>query len=754
MKQTGYRFTLFFVWLICVLLTPETGIAQTQQSFSYEPVEIEEDFDINGKMDDPAWAKAKPTLLQYQRQPNDQEPAPVETRVKVLYSTDNLYIGFESIDPEPSRIRANVTDRDGFFGDDYVGVILDTYSNNQQAYEFVVNPLGIQMDATRTSTSEDFSYDALWYSEASITGTGYIAVMKIPFKSFNFPDRDIQNWAIQFIRNYPRKNRYQLSWTNVMIDNPCLLCQSGQLTNIQDIDRSNTVEILPYTAATHRGALLDPSNAESGFDNEKIHTKAGGSISYSPTTNSSLEMVVNPDFSQIETDASQISVNETFALYFSEKRPFFVKGADLFSTRENLYYSRTINNPFAAAKFTRATNRFSIAFLSAYDREAPFIVPGKERSSQVQTNLNAYNNILRGKYNLGEESHIGSLITTRNYEGGHNYVGGVDWALAVAPNYYFRGQAGYSKTKELDDMALFSDPRTLGSSSNDAAFNGEQFGGTLLSAEFSRESKYYNFSFDYESYSPTLQTQTGFINNVDRRQIGFSQGLSYYPDNDMLSQGSLNVSGNWRYDFDGEFQERFMFVRFNNKLVGQNDLNINFLPVNDERFRGQMFRNIYRGTISFSSNTYDTFSFGGSFEYGRNINRSQVPTLGVGYNISADATVKPTPRFRMTLNYNYSKLSEDGGDQTYYSGDIYRLNTRYNFTKRLFARLITEYNSFSEEVQIYPLLYYKANAFTKFYIGMTSYHTDFYDNSANRSYWGFRQTQREFFVKFQYLIRS
>lgn len=754
MKQAGYRFIFMFAWLICVLLTPETGIAQIQQPFSYEPVEIEEDFDINGKMDDAAWTKAKPTLLQYQRQPNDQEPAPVETRVKVLYSTDNLYIGFESIDPEPVRIRANVTDRDGFFGDDYVGVILDTYSNNQQAYEFVVNPLGIQMDATRTANSEDFSFDALWYSEASITATGYIAVMKIPFKSFNFPDRDVQNWAIQFIRNYPRKNRYQLSWTNVMMDNPCLLCQSGQLTNIQDIDRSNTVEILPYAAATHRGALLDPNNAESGFDNEKIHTKAGGSISYSPTTNSSLELVVNPDFSQIETDASQISVNETFALYFSEKRPFFVKGSDLFSTRENLYYSRTINNPFAAAKFTRATNRFSIAFLSAYDREAPFIVPGKERSSQVQTNLNAYNNILRGKYNLGEESHIGSLITTRNYEGGHNYVGGVDWALAVAPNYYFRGQAGYSNTKELDDMLLFSDPRTLGSSSNDAAFNGEKFGGTLLSAEFSRESKYYNFSFDFESYSPTLQTQTGFINNVDRRTIGFSQGLSYYPDNDMISQGSLNVSGNWRYDFDGEFQERFMFVRFNNKLVGQNDLNINFLPVNDERFRGQMFRNIYRGTISFSSNTYDSFSFGGSFEYGRNINRSQVPTLGVGYNISADATVKPTPRFRMTLNYNYSKLSEDGGGQTYYSGDIYRLNTRYNFTKRLFARLITEYNSFSEEVQIYPLLYYKANAFTKFYIGMTSYHTDFYDDSANRSYWGFRQTQREFFVKFQYLIRS
>lgn len=256
MKQTGHRFVcLLMMVIVGILSTPDTAMAQTQQVFSYEPVEIEADFDINGKMNAAAWAKAEPALLQYQRQPNDEAPAPVETRVKVLYSKNHLYIGFVSKDPDPSKIRANVTDRDGFFGDDYVGVILDTYSNNQQAYEFVVNPLGIQMDAIRTATSEDFSYDALWYSEASITDEGYSAVMKIPFKSFNFPDRNIQNWAIQFIRNYPRENRYQLSWTNVSIDNPCLLCQSGSLSNIEDIDRSNTVEILPYVAATHRGHL-------------------------------------------------------------------------------------------------------------------------------------------------------------------------------------------------------------------------------------------------------------------------------------------------------------------------------------------------------------------------------------------------------------------------------------------------------------------------------------------------------------------
>lgn len=116
MSQTGYRFALSCVSIICVILISEPGWAQVQRSLSYEPLEIGSDFAINGRMDNPAWERAEPTLLLYQRQPNDQEPAPVETRVRVLYSKDHLYIGFESNDPEPSRIRANVTDRDGFLG--------------------------------------------------------------------------------------------------------------------------------------------------------------------------------------------------------------------------------------------------------------------------------------------------------------------------------------------------------------------------------------------------------------------------------------------------------------------------------------------------------------------------------------------------------------------------------------------------------------------------------------------------------------
>lgn len=167
-----------------------------------------------------------------------------------------------------------------------------------------------------------------------------------------------------------------------------------------------------------------------------------------------------------------------------------------------------------------------------------------------------------------------------------------------------------------------------------------------------------------------------------------------------------------------------------------------------------MFRNIYKATISFNSNNWDVFSFGGSLQFGRDINRiGTPPTLGKGYNISANSTVKPSPRFRFTLNYNYTRLSDLNSNEEFFSGDIYRVSTRYHFTPKLYTRLIGEYDSFNDQLQFYPLVSYKANPFTKFYIGMTNYLTEF-EQLNSGGFRDYRQTQRNFFVKFQYLIRS
>lgn len=748
--------TAFLIFSLLLLIPFRHAAAQNQPrpvnaTDALKPVKIEQDFKITGNLDNKAWQQAPAVSIAYEVQPNDGNPAPVDTKVKVLYSEEYLYIGFIAHDPEPSKIRAHLADRDNSFQDDFVGIFLDPFNNNQHAYEFFINPLGIQMDGMRTGNNEDMNFDALWYSEGKKTDNGYKGVMKIPFQSLNFPDKPIQEWSVQFIRNYPRNSRYQFVWTEVDLDNSCLMCQNGLLTNIRGVESSNNVELIPYAMGYQSSSIRDADAPNSGLDHGPVDGRLGGSISYSPTSTASIDAVINPDFSQVETDAAQISANQTFALYYSEKRPFFMKGADLFNTHEDLYYSRMINHPLAAGKFTQKSKHFSLALLTAYDRDAPFIIPGLEGSSLIRSNLKSYSNVVRGKYNFGPESYVGGLLTTRNQQQAHNYVGSLDWSLLLTDHYYFNGQLAYADTKELSDTTLFSDTRRFGNSSYDAAFNGEQFAGTMLGAEVSREAKYYSFSVGYKSFSPTFQAQDGFINRTDRRQIDVGQEITFFPDKSWYTQGGLSFNSTWRYDFSGRFMERYIYAGFWNNLGGQTNISIGFLPLNDEQFRGRFFSQMHRLMINVDSDPLDVLSFGGHLEKGRYIYRTDSPSLGHGYSLSAYATLKPSPRLYLTMDYSYSTLSSLDDAENYYSGDIIRLNSRYNFSRRLFARFITQYNSFDQRLQVYPLLYYKLNPFTKFYVGMTDY-LNHYDRPGE--FQGYRQTDRQFFVKFQYLIRS
>jgi len=753
MQRPVFVSTLISVISILLVGLFQNSEAQSHDAIDVSPVRISNDFEIDADMKRSVWENAPAVSIEYQIEPNDNVPAPVDTKVKVLYSEEYLYIGFICEDPNPENIRANISDRDNSFSDDYVGAFIDPFNNNQHAYELFVNPLGIQMDGVRTGNKEDMNFDLLWQSKGKITNTGYKAVMKVPFKSLNFPDREVQNWSIQFIRNYPRSNRYQMTWSDVRLSNSCFMCQNGLLEGMEDIENSNTLELLPYGMSFQSSSLDIQNDPSSGLNHGPVEGRLGGSVRYSPSSTTSLHAVVNPDFSQVETDAAKIGANETFALFFSEKRPFFMKGSDLFSTRKRLFYSRMINRPLAAGKVTQKSTKYSIAFLTAYDRSSPFIVPGRYRSSSIRTKMESYNNVLRAKYNFGPESYVGGLLTTRNQDEGSNYVGSLDWDIQLADQYYFSGQLAYSDTKEINDTTLFNEDRTFGQSSYDAAFNGERFSGSLISANFSREAKYYNFSFGYESYSPTFQAQSGFINRTDQRKFETSHSISYYPDRQWFSNGRVKIYSAWRYDFTGQFQERFIFTSFSNDFAGQTNVRFSFIPLNDERFRGKLFTGINRYMIDVRTNPIDALSLDGHIDFGEYIYRAQNPARGEGYNISADATLKPTQRLEMNVSYNYSTLSSVDGSQEFYSGDIFRLTGRYNFTKKLFARLITQYNSFNDQIQLYPLVYYKANPFTKFYLGMTDYLNHF-DQPGPNGFEGYKETDRQFFVKFQYLIRS
>ena len=709
---------------------------------------IDGDLELTGKLSDPRWKDTQPIEIGFEVMPGENIPAPQRTLVRILYNLDYVYIGFDCKDTDPSAIRAHVTDRDKIYDDDFVGVMLDTYGDFQRSYEFLVNPYGIQADLMRVGNNEDDSFDTVWKTAADMNNSGWTAEMAVPLKSLRFPSVREQHWAVLFFRIYPRTSRHQLSWTPYDRNNPCLMCQGGLIEGITDVQSTNSVELLPYVIGQQSGALADASDPASLFENGKIKGRVGGGIRYSPSPDLAIEAVANPDFSQVESDATQISVNSTFALNYPEKRPFFLYGADLFQTQTGTFYSRTINNPIGAARVIGKSGSFSFAYLAAGDRNTPYIVPGEESSDFVPTNLESFSNVARARYDFGNETFVGGMVTTRNTATAHNYVGGADWNYRFWGSYTFHGEILYSDTKEVNDTSLFSSTRVFGSTGHGATFNGEQYDGATYLLGIRSDARDYSFGFQYTDRSPTFQAQNGFVPGNNTR-IGFlQQQYTFYPNDALVDNWTIQANAGLHFNYDGTRKEKWFVPGVSAQLKSQTNITVTYFMVNDELFGGVQFDNINRMQIDINARPSSTLtlSFDGSF--GRFIRRSDTPAMGSGHNINLLATVRPTSRLQVDLSYLRARLSSVATGELFYDGYIARVMGVYQFSQELFLRVIGQYDGFNRAINIYPLLSYKLNPFTIFYVGSTS------DLSNFGSPYGFKQTARQYFLKLQYLIRS
>ncbi|MGA3245207.1 MAG: DUF5916 domain-containing protein [Bacteroidota bacterium] len=711
-------------------------------------IRIESEIELTGKLSDPRWNLAQPVQIGFEVTPGENTPASQKTSVRILYTAEYAYLGFDCKDTNPSSIRAHITDRDKIFDDDYVGIILDTYGDYQRAYEFMVNPYGIQADLMRVGGNEDDSFDTVWKSAASISDSGWSAILAIPFKSLRFPSTREQNWVALLFRNIPRTSREQISWTPYDRNNPCFLCQGGMIVGIAEVQSTNSVELLPYVVGQQRGALRDESDPSTAFENGKVSGRIGGGIRYSPSPDLSVEAVVNPDFSQVESDATQISVNSTFALNYPEKRPFFLYGADLFKNQTGIFYSRTINNPLGAARVIGKSGSLSFGYLAASDRNTPYIVPGEESSDFISTNLDSFSNVARARYDFGNETYVGGIVTTRNTSTAHNYVGGVDWNVRFLSNYAFTGELFYSDTKEVNDLSLLSSTMEFGSTGHDAAFNGEQYGGAAYLLSLRRDARDYSVAMQYMDRTPTFQAQDGFVPNNNTRMLFLQQQYTFYPNDALLDNWAIEGNAGLHFNHDGIRKEKWFVPGIFAQLKNQINVTVTYFAVNDELFGGVQFNNINRTQIDVQARPSSalTLTFDGSF--GRFIRRSDSPDMGRGHNISLTATLRPTSRLQVDLSYSRARLSSVASGVLFFDGYISRVMGIYQFTPEIFLRVIGQYDQFNKAIDFYPLLSYKLNPFTIFYAGST------YDLSDFGSPFGVKQTARQYFLKLQYLLRS
>lgn len=710
---------------------------------------------IDGDLDDAGWRNAARATNFSETFPEEQAKPPIDITTFFTYDDAHLYVAF-SIKDDPRAIRSNYSDRDQIWQDDYVGLALDTNGDGQEVYFIASNPLGIQGDTRISRNNEDLGFDLVYKSEGKITEDGYQVEMQIPFRSIRFPNADVQSWKATVWVTHPRDSRNTYSWAAMSRDNPCWPCQFGSLEGIANVESAGNLEILPAFTGVQAGGLNDFDNPDSGFNNDRIKTEPSLNLKYGITSDLTADLAINPDFSQIEADAAQIDANSTFALFFEERRPFFQEGSDLFNTEVQTVYTRSINDPIVANKMTGRFGATNVAYIGARDNNSPLLLPFEERSELVNVGK-SFSNIVRVKHNFRDNSYIGALVTDRRQdEGGGGTTVALDGTWRFLTKYLINAQWVGSHTQEINDPALsegFND-ETFDRGKYTSALDGEKYSGHALSTEFLRDGRHWWFELEYSQFSPTFRADNGFIRQNDIRDFSFFNGFNIYPEKiGFIDRISPRGGFGREWNFDNVQKEDFGFVGMFMQMKAQTRAFVG-MEVNRELFRGIEFDGYKNYNLFVGSNFSEPVQLGVELGAGEAIARNiDVPELGDRLNISAWATIRPTDRLSFEPQYSFSRLRDQDTGEDFFNGYILRVRTNYQFSRRFFLRTVVQYNDFAERLEVDPLLTYRINPFSAFYVGSTHDYATFPGRTPDASRF-LQQSQRQFFFKFQYLFRT
>ena len=709
---------------------------------------------IDGDLSDAAWRTAARTTDFTQYIPVDSLKPSVDTRVFATYNEEYLYLGF-ICDDDPSAIRATLTDRDRMYNDDFVGIILDTYGDGAWAYEFYVNPLGVQGDLRwMTTGEEDSRFDVVYYTDAIVTDSGWQAEIAIPFSSLRFPEVEEQEWRATFWRSHPRDSQRKYSWAPLTIGAPCFFCQFGYLTGIHGVRPGSRLDLLPAIVAYQSGERSDLDNLGSPFDDADPDLQGELNVRYRLADGLTAEATINPDFSQVESDAAQIQVNTTYALSYPERRPFFQQGSDLYDTDIDVIYTRAVNDPEGAGKLTGRFGRTSFFYLGASDENSALFIPGDEGTNFAPLGK-TYSNIARIRRTIGEDSHVGALITDRRVDAGDgsNTVYGVDASARLTDRYRVQMQVLGSRTTEIDNPTLSGEwlpDTTFEDSKHTVYLDGETFDGFAAHANIERNDRFWSFDFDLTSYSPTFRADNGRIFRNGIHELNTMNAVTFRPNGKVVTlvRPYLMVGRIWEYS--GRVKDGWVRGQLNFDLTGPTYVEIGML-FSHELFRSVWFDDIRRFSASINNYSLDMLRFGVNVEYGNSIARrvEPLPVMGRITEVGAWMQIKPLQQFTIEPDLEYVKIKNRDTDENIDEGYVFRTRLNYQHTRRLAARLIVQYDDFDSQLNLEPLLTYKVNPFTIFYIGSSARYEWQDDDDL-----GGKMTGRQFFLKLQYLFRA
>lgn len=744
-------------WVILSISVCSAGAAQAYQPVYHPTLTVSRaagEITIDGDLGDPGWRGLERAGNFAEHFPGDQTEPPVKTEAMLTYDDRYLYAAFICHD-DPKAIRATYGERDNVFSDDGVVLLLDTYGDAAWAYEFVVNPYGIQGDvAWSRNGDEDTRYDFIWKSAARITDSGYQVEMAIPFSSLRFRNADIQTWRVDFWRNHPRDSRRQYSWAAYDRNEPCWPCKWGTVTGISGVKGGRGWEFLPAVVGYQKGELAGEEEPDRVFKNSdpEGEVSLGGKYAIGPDVTA--EATINPDFSQVESDAAQIEVNTTNALFYSERRPFFQEGSDLFTTSLNAVYTRMINSPQVAAKLTGRPGRTNVAFLVSRDDRSPLIIPFAE-SSEYVVGGKSVSEIMRLRRTFGEDSYIGMTATDRRLDGGGSGAfASIDGGMRIAQNYRLEWQGAKSFTREPNDTALTSGVNSIrfDDGLRTAAFDGEAFSGHAFFGRLVRGGRHLEAELVYTERSPAYRADLGFDPNNNRRQAEASAEYTFFVDSGILDRLFAGFTMARVWNFDNRRQDEWAWVELSGQFKAQTFVTISYMR-SRERFKELYFPEIMRVEIGVQSDFSNWMQFGCEFTQGHTIARRQnPPVMGDETFLSVWGTFKPMDRLRIDPDLEFNKSNKRHTGERLYRGYITRWRTSYQLTRELSVRLIVQYDDFEHDWQLDPLISFRLNPLSVFYLGSTHDYRQFRDEPpSEKSEW--LLASRQFFLKIQYLIQ-
>ena len=648
---------------------------------------------IDGRLDEEAWASAARLDGFWQYRPVDGRPAEERTEVLVWYSPTALHLGVVASDREPSSVRATVADRDNLTRDDTVTFYLDTFADRRRAFFFTVNPLGSQEDGVQTEGAfnagtmfggmSDKNPDYQWDSKGRLTETGYVVEIRIPFKSLRYQGSGPQRWGFNVQRKVQRTG-YEDTWTDVRRASSSFLAQAGTIEGLHDLKRGMVTEVQPFVTTANNGAVgADGAFARGGTDfNPGANFRLG-------LTNVSFDATVNPDFSQVESDAGQVTANERFALYYAEKRPFFLEGIELFSTPNQLVYTRQVANPIVGGKFTGKFGRTGVAYLAVKEKES---------------DGGAFFNIARVRRDVGSNSLVGLTYTDRTAGSRFNRVLAADSRVVFGKLYYVMGQVGQSWTDH----------------------GGETLSSPIWLAEFDRTGRAWGFNYKLTGVGRDFAAESGYIPRSNIVELHASNRLSLYGGRGALVEQFTAFFGPeriWKYaDFgrrgalEGE-DRAHVSVNVRGGWSARGAVGRSFARFDPEDYAtyqvvGPLGPVPYRTldkvdglfgrSLTVTSPTYQGFN--ASVE----VNREEVPIYaeaseGRETAVALTVGLRPSQVLRIEATQAYSRITRARDDREFARTVIPRVKVEYQPTRALFFRVVTEYRSERQAALLDPL---------------------------------------------------